>query len=189
MSQKEKDYSLFKKYCEGDDSALTTLFEENRRPLFAYIYNMCGNYATAEEVFQETWLKVVKKREYYFNKKGSFKGWVSRIARNTFIDMSRKKKALLTLDDDSNDKYVFEPEAHEQKPDEVAVTNETIAIIQVALNQLTEKQKEVFVLRMEKGLTFKEIAAIQDTSVNTVLARMNYATNKMKEKLEKENLR
>jgi RNA polymerase sigma-70 factor, ECF subfamily len=189
MSQREKDYSLFKKYCEGDDSSLEILFEDNKRPLFAYIYNMCGNYATAEEVFQETWLKVVKKREYYFNRKGSFKGWVSRIARNTFIDMSRKKKALLTLDNDDEDKYVFEPEAHEQQPDEVAVSNEIIEIIQVALNELPIKQKEVFILRMEKGMTFKEIAEIQETSVNTALARMNYATNKLKEKLEKENLR
>ena len=189
MSQREKDYSLFKKYCEGDDSALTTLVEENRKPLFAYIYNMCGNYAQAEEVFQETWFKVVKKKEYYFNKKGSFKGWISRIARNTFIDMSRKKKALLILDDDSEDSYVFEPEAHEQMPDEAAISNETIKIVQVALQTLPEKQREVFVMRMERGLTFKEIAEIQETSVNTVLARMNYATNKLKEKLEKENLR
>lgn len=190
MSQKEKDYNLFKKYCEGDESALTKLIEDNSKPLFAYIYNMCGNYTQAEEVFQDTWLKVIKKREYYFNKKGSFKGWISRIARNTFIDMTRKKKALLTLDDDSSENsYVFEPEDHELKPDQVAISNETLDIVQKALNTLPEKQREVFILRMDKGMTFKEIAEIQETSVNTVLARMNYATNKLKDKLEKEDLR
>lgn len=177
------DYELISCYREGQDDALAQLVDRYRRPLFSYILNMTPNMAEADEVFQEVWLRVIKKAHRY--KKGSFFGWIVRIARNLVIDRGRRKRPSLVLDVDdvTGNPFVDRLQAVTQTPAAAAQANELGNRIAEMIETLPIEQKEVFLLRAQANMPFKEIARIQRTSINTALARMQYALRKLRHAL------
>jgi RNA polymerase sigma-70 factor (ECF subfamily) len=179
MADELTDTDLIKLYRGGDVGALDTLVRRYRKQLFGYIIKMSGNAAEADEIFQETWFKVIKKIATYRHK--NFLGWLVRIAHNAVIDRSRRKKPNTSLDAENREGVTLEsvlagtgPAPHNR------MENEDLAkAIGQAVARLPENQREVFLMRTEAELPFKEIARIQKTSINTVLARMQYALNKL----------
>ena len=173
------DMVLIKAYTAGNERAFEVLYRRYRKQLYGYLYNlMSGNAAEAEEVFEETWIKVIDKLPSYRDQ-GKFSAWLFRVARNIFIDtVRRNKRSALPLE--SGD--LPDVPDWSRRPERELEDQETAAIIAGALDQLPADQKEVFLLRQQE-LSFKEIAKIQSCSVNTVLGRMHYAVRNLKKLL------
>jgi RNA polymerase sigma-70 factor (ECF subfamily) len=180
MNMEQSDQSLLNMYLDGQVDALEQLVEKHKGPLFGYIFNMVRSQHEADEVFQEVWFKVIKKAASYKNK--NFRGWLMRIAHNIVIDRYRKKKPSVSLDDDRDDSrpLLDSVSANVESPAAETANSEVAAMIEEGVRNLPQNQKEVFVMRMKAGLTFREIAKIQKVTINTALARMQYALAKLR---------
>lgn len=178
------DNELIEQYKQGDAEALSELVEKYRRPLFAYLINMTNR--DADELFQETWFRVIKKIDSY--KRQNFYGWLIRIAHNLTIDKTRKKKPDYSLDAEIGDgattwiETMPAPDINKNHLDNMEIGEN----INIAIKRLPLKQREVFLLRTYEGLSFKEISKIQKTSINTALARMQYSLEKLRKILKKD---
>ena len=179
------DKDLIARYRCGDTEALEVLVQKYRRPLFSFILNMVQNSHDADEIFQESWFKAIRGMKSYRHK--SFISWMFRISRNLVIDRARKKKPDLILDQEIGEggAKMLDFVAND-KHDAVAELEgrETGELISVAVARLPEEQKEVFLMRKNGELSFKEIAEIHGVSINTALARMQYAIQKLREDLK-----
>ena len=148
---------------------------------------MTNTQNNADELFQATWFRVITNIRKY--KHQNFYGWLIRIAHNIVIDKARKRKADVSLDENINDTDSSLIDRIPAKDNDASreVSNKQLAEkINYAIKQLPEKQREVFMMRTYEGLSFKTIARIQKTSINTALARMQYAITKLQPILEEE---
>jgi len=179
-SMDTKDGELLARYRDGQVEALEQLVLRYRRPLFGFILNTVEGRDDADEIFQEVWYKVIRKSHLY--KQKNFLGWLVRIARNTIIDRARKKKADVSLDAESESSGPLVQVIAGTGPDpgERLDSGELGKRISMAVDGLPHDQKEVFVMRVQAGLPFKEIAHVQGVSINTALARMQYAIAKLR---------
>ena len=180
------DNDLIEQYKQGNSDSLGILVEKYRRPLFAYLINMTGTNSNADELFQETWLRIIKKIDSY--KQQNFYGWIIRIAHNLTIDKIRKKKPDFSLDAEIGDgettwiETMPAPDVNKDHLDNKKIEKN----INIAIKTLPLKQREVFLLRTYEGLSFKEISEIQKTSINTALARMQYSLGKLRKILKED---
>jgi RNA polymerase sigma-70 factor (ECF subfamily) len=183
MDSERDDIELISCYRRGDAGALDELVKRYQRQLFGYIVKMTGSAADADEIFQETWYKVIRKLRLY--RHNNFMGWLVRITHNVIVDRSRRKKPNVSLDreTESGDSMLSVLPDKGPGPMERVANLDVKKRIDAAVAELPEDQREVFLLRTEAGLSFKEIAVIQKTSINTALARMQYALSKLREPL------
>jgi RNA polymerase sigma-70 factor (ECF subfamily) len=131
-----------------------------------------------DEVFEETWLRVLDKLPGYHDE-GRFSAWLFRIARNLFIDRLRKNRKLPgALELDAENAPLL-PGPASLEPDQDFELGEVGAVIAGAVEKLPVEQREVFLLR-QQDLAFREIAEIQGCSINTVLGRMQYAMKSLR---------
>ena len=175
---------LVQRYRDGDAAALGELVELHRRMLYGYIVNMVQGRDDADEIFQEVWMKVIRKIHLYRDR--NFGGWLVRIARNQVIDRGRRRRPVSSLDADTaagNPLIDLMSDPGELGAAETAAATDLGVRIQAAVAELPEEQREVFVLRTKADMPFKEIARLQKTSINTALARMQYALKKLREGL------
>jgi RNA polymerase sigma-70 factor (ECF subfamily) len=174
------DRELVSRYRRGDVAALETLVHRYQRQLFGYIVNMTGNAGEADEIFQEAWLKVIRKIHLYRHK--NFFGWLVRITHNVVVDKARRKKPNISLDAESEEGTSIGNTLADAGPSPRAgIGNKDLGQrIAEAVATLPDEQKEVFLLRTQAELPFKEIAKVQGTSINTALARMQYALTKLR---------
>ena len=184
------DNELVKLYMEGSEDALAVLVKRHKRRLFSYIYLVIRNRELAEDVFQETFFKVIQtlKRKQY-NEEGKFLPWVLRIAKNLMIDHFRKVKKMpsisVVLNDEGEDTDIFDvmpcQSENTKNTEEVKQIKHTIRSV---VNNLPKDQKEVVIMRTYYDMSFKEIADLTNVSINTSLGRMRYALINMKKMLE-----
>lgn len=184
------DNELVKLYMEGSEDALAVLVKRHKRRLFSYIYLVIRNRELAEDVFQETFFKVIQtlKRKQY-NEEGKFLPWVLRIAKNLMIDHFRKVKKMpsisVVLNDEGEETDIFDvmpcQSENTKNTEEVKQIKHTIRSV---VNNLPKDQKEVVIMRTYYDMSFKEIADLTNVSINTSLGRMRYALINMKKMLE-----
>ncbi|MCF7839100.1 MAG: sigma-70 family RNA polymerase sigma factor [Candidatus Marinimicrobia bacterium] len=176
------DGELLAAYRLGDETALAELVARCRRPLYGFIMKMCAYHEQeAEDLFQEVWLRALRHLPRF--KQGSFLSWLFRIAHNLVIDQARRRKEVLSLNAPlgaSGLTLSDQVAADEPAPDQQAAARELGARIRVAVAGLPVNQREVFLLRTEAELPFKEIARIQRTTLNTALGRMHYAVTRLR---------
>ena len=176
----ESDATLIERYRRGDTAALETLVEKHRRPLFGFVLGMGLGRSDADDVFQETWLRVLKNLEAY--RQQNFGGWLMRIAHNLVIDRVRRRKPDASLDEEQGEgqSLVSALPGAGPSPSDAAQASDVGAAIARAVEALPPEQKAVFLMRSYADLSFKEIARIQRVSINTALARMQYALAKLR---------
>jgi len=174
------DSALIRRYLNGDLSAFEALVERHQRPVFAYLLKMTGRKGDAEDIFQEMWMRALRHLSSY--KQKNFRGWLFRIARNLVIDRARRARPDVSLDAPRENGFPLSETMPASAPDpgEQAAHRQLAARIEAAVDTLPAEQKEVFVMRMQGGLPFREIATAQGVSINTALARMQYAVRKLR---------
>lgn len=173
------DAELLAAFGKGDEKAFETLYYRYRKLLYGYLNNLCcGNHSEADEVFEETWLRVIEKAGKYRDD-GKFSAWLFRISRNIFIDRLRRSKPEIAVEKSYLDAAV-DKNSQPVPPSNEADVNDIQKVLVGALAELPPEQREVFLLREEELLSFREIAEIQECPVGTVLSRMRYALKSLR---------
>ena len=183
------DKDLVATYLGGDSDALRILFNRHRDKIFTSIVILVKDRAVAEDVFQDTFVKVIDTLNLgKYREEGKFLPWSMRIAHNLCIDYFRKGKKMpkVTVDDDK-DVFSFINILEETVEDEM-IKNQSHSKLRVLIQHLPEEQREVLVLRHYSGLSFKEIAEQTGVSINTALGRMRYALNNLRKMVKQNNI-
>ncbi|MGB0293626.1 MAG: RNA polymerase sigma factor [Flavobacteriaceae bacterium] len=184
-----EDSILVKEYISGNEKALEILIHRHSARISSYIFNKIQNQELAEDIFQDTFIKVIntlKKGKY--NEEGKFLPWVLRIAHNLVIDHFRSNKKMPSYNT-GEDFDIFEIIKDEDPSIETELIKEQINMdLRVLIDELPDDQKEVIIMRLYKDMSFKEIADISNVSINTALGRMRYALINLRKMIEKHKL-
>jgi len=167
-------------YARGDLRAFDTLYARNRGMLYRFILRSIADRASADELFQETWSRLIASRERY-RVEAKFSTWLLQIAHNLIIDSFRRARPQAGAEETEN--ILRELDAPESdRPEQVLGEFEQRRRLQIALDGLPGEQREAFLLRVESALGLAEIAQIMDTGQETVKSRLRYAFAKIREK-------
>ncbi|MFB6375487.1 MAG: RNA polymerase sigma factor [Bradymonadaceae bacterium] len=186
--EERDDETLMLQYADdGDVDAFEELVSRHEKPVFNFILKRCGQRQLAEELLQETFLRVVRSADSY-EPKAKFTTWLYTIARNLCIDRARKEKGPTELsldkpvgDDPDDDTYV--DRMADEEANSASVDHDRRAFrkkLKESLQELPDKQREVFVLREFSELKYREIADVVDAAVPTVKSRMRYALDALR---------
>jgi len=175
----------------GESRAFEALVRRHRAPVFNFILRYTGQRARAEDLLQETWLKVVRSAGEY-EPRARFTTWVYTIARNLCVDSARKESyrqadsldAPASGSDEGDGRALGEmlPDGG-NSPERGAHNARLRPMLERALSSLPDEQREVFILREFSGIAFKEIAQVTNTAENTVKSRMRYALEGLRKRL------
>jgi RNA polymerase sigma factor (sigma-70 family) len=184
------DYELIIRFIKGEQSCFEQLIHRHKNKVFAYISLYIRDQSLAEDIFQDTFLKViqsVKTGKYYDN--GKFISWVMRIAHNLIIDHFRRVKQMNTISNDNYESDLFNSKKLSGDNIEDDIIKRQIKFdVRRLINELPGDQKEVVILRHYAGLSFKEIAETTNVSINTALGRMRYALINLRKIMEEKNI-
>lgn len=165
-------------YINGDNKAFDLLLSRNQEQLFSYIFFIVKDRALADDLFQETFIKVITKlNEGKYCTNGRFGAWLITVAHNTIMDFYRSSK---------NDKYLNNIDTNEFDNavsislmdsciENHYVNQQVLKDVKRMVDMLPTLQREVVFMRFFQQLSFKEIAEITNVSINTALGRMRYA--------------
>ena len=156
-----------------DPDVLDRLIEQYQQRLYRYLLFLTGNRALAEDLFQETWVRVLE-RGHQYNAKNKFESWLFTIARNLVIDVSRRKK-IASLEElgDSESHQPFElPDERSVSPLQLLVTRENQQVVQLSLLKIPAYYREVLLLRFQEELSLEEISTVLSTPLSTVKSRL-----------------
>lgn len=155
-----------------DPSLLDHLIEQYQHRLLRYLIYLTGNRAAAEDIFQETWLRVLERGKQY-DGRHAFSSWLFSVARNLVIDHMRRKQPV-SLDDTTRGFEGFPPEpaGHEPAADEVVAHREQAQVILQCLGKIPAEYRETIVLRFHEQLSLDEIAEVTGAPLGTVKSRL-----------------
>lgn len=194
IQQTFDDQELVNLYIKGEESALSTLITRHRRRIFSYIMLTVKDRAVAQDIFQDTFVKVIntlKKGQY--NEEGKFLPWVMRIAHNLIIDNFRRDKRMPTIsggkNDDGESFDIFSVLPMEDKNAEQAIVQGQIRKdIRKLVELLPAEQREVLMMRHYYDMSFKEISEQTNVSINTALGRMRYALINLRKMIDEKEV-
>jgi len=171
---KNVDSQLIKNYLKGDQKSLDILIEKYFRGIYSFLYSRVGNMADAEDLTQETFLKVWKNIRK-FDRKKSFKPWVFQIAKNASIDFLRKRKEIpfSKFDNEEGQNY-FEATLAGIQPD-LGQNIDDNKILAAVTEGISSEDKKILQLHKQETMTFREIAELLDKPINTVKSRYRRA--------------
>ncbi len=190
MNKTSSDYELITRFIKGEQSCFEEIIHRHKNKVFAYISLYIRDQALAEDIFQDTFLKViqsVKAGKYFDN--GKFISWVMRIAHNLIIDHFRRIKQMNVISNDNYESDLFNSKRFaEDNIEDNMIKRQIQKDIRKMISSLPDDQREVVILRHYAGLSFKEIAEITEVSINTALGRMRYALINMRKIMEEKNI-
>ena len=171
------DAKLISDYIQGDEKSLETLIYKHKSKIYNFIFSKVLDREVAEDVFQETFIKVIKTlKNGSYNEEGKFLSWVMRISHNLIIDFFRKTNRMPKFEASSEDYEIFQFIKDESPNAENTLINKQIVNdLQKLILELPLDQKEVLNMRIYRDMSFKEIAEATGVSINTALGRMRYA--------------
>ena len=167
-----------------DPSVLDRLIEQYQHRLFRYLVYLAGDRALAEDLFQETWLRVLERGRQY-DGKSPFETWLFAIARHLLIDSLRRKSpaSLDSLLEPEESKEPFEPAAADPSAYELLAGREQEVQMAAAVARVPAVYREVLMLRFQEDLKLEEIAALVEAPVSTVKSRLYRGLNALKRQL------
>ena len=172
------DEELALSYINGNNEAFDLLLSRNQNKLFSYILFVVRNRDLADDLFQETFVKVITKlHQGKYTTSGKFSAWVMRIAHNAIMDWYREQKSSKVIDatKDNDLSNVGSNELLDENIEALYVRHQVMNDDTKMMNQLPTTQREVIYMRFYQNMSFKEIAETTGVSINTSLGRMRYA--------------
>ena len=169
------DQQLIHLYMEGDADALATIVLRYKDKIYTSIYLLVKDKYLAEDIFQDAFIRIIDTmRSGRYTEEGKFLPWAMRIAHNLCVDHFRKVKRTPTIRN-GEDKDIFEVlNFSEDSAETVLMKRQSHDRVRDMLQSLPEDQREVIILRHYADMSFKEIAAATNCSINTALGRMRY---------------
>lgn len=189
MEPQLEDSLLIQRYVSGDEKALEALVNKHNQRLSSFIYSKVGNRSITEDIFQDTFIKVIKTlRRGTYNEEGKFLPWIMRIAHNLIIDHFRKSSRMPMFE--GADSYnIFSLMGDDKLDAERQIIKDQIdSDLGVLIEELPLDQKEVLVMRIYRDMSFKEISENTGVSINTALGRMRYALINLRKIIEENDI-
>jgi len=180
MADPRSDDDLMRAFARGDGDAFEVLYERYRKPIYRYVFHAVGDAATADDLYQDVWSRIIDARTHFRRDRG-FRRWAFRIAHNRLVDHWR---ALGRQPAMQAEHAVVLPDQASAGPEASAMREEQAERLRAALMQLPREQREAFVLQQEAGLSLAEIAARSGRGRETIKSRLRYATAKLKSLLQ-----
>ncbi len=189
--QELTDEELAVKYVDGDNRAFDLLLSRNEVKLFSYIMFMVHDQDVANDIFQETFVKVIsklQKRQYVVN--GKFGAWCMRIAHNVMMDMYRESRSKHIVEtNETNDlSNIGCDSVLSGNAENTIVNSQVLSDVKKMMDMLPPLQREVVYMRYYQQLSFKEIAETTGVSINTSLGRMRYALLNLRRMAKEHNV-
>lgn len=187
------DSVLVRDYIDGNEKAFEVLVMRHKDKIHRYILLKVKDQLLAEDIFQETFIKVIRTVKLgSYNEDGKFLPWVMRIAHNLVIDHFRKANKVRMISETSskNEEFnIFNTLALEELNVQDQITMDELKSQMVNLiEHLPDSQRDILKQRIFQDMSFKEIADMQDISINTALGRMRYALINLRKLIEKYQL-
>jgi len=182
----DSDEALVTRYRQGDVAAFEALLDRHRRGVFRFLARFTGDEARAEDLAQDCWMRFIDAAPRW-NADGRFKIWLYAVARNLATDEARRAshRAHAPLDAPVRGRPVGEVVASGARaPEEAAQDAQLRPRLLRAIGELSEDQREVFLLREYEGVSFAEIALVTGAPLPTVKSRMRYALESLRRALQ-----
>lgn len=180
MLAEPTDEQLMLAYGAGDTAAFELLYSRHRGPLFRFMVHQLRDHATAEELYQDVWQRVVTARQRYAPE-AKFSTWLFQIAHNRLTDHWRALQHRRPAPIDAEERTARE--ADPQTPERQLSAFEERRRLQLALEELPAEQREVVLLRLEQELSLEQIGEITGVGRETVKSRLRYALDKLRQRL------
>jgi RNA polymerase sigma-70 factor (ECF subfamily) len=182
------DNDLIHLFQNGDNEALSALLNRYKEKIFSTIFYLVKDKPLAEDLFQDVFIKIIDKlRSKSYNEEGKFLHWALRISHNICVDYFRKEKRNTTVSGEQNNIFEF-LELSTDAADTRLVSGQVNERLRSMLDMLPDEQREVIVLRHFADLSFKEIAELTNTSINTSLGRMRYGLINLRKMMEENQM-
>ena len=187
---KLSDLALIRQFLDGNQQGIEVLINRHKNKVYSYILIIVKDPVLAEDIFQDTFIKVVKSLNGgRYKDTGKFLSWTIRIAHNLVIDHFRKEKQKNEVSGECYEGYILNSRRHSAgNIEDVLIRDQIKSDVRALIDELPSEQKEVIMLRHYGGLSFKDIAEQTDVSINTALGRMRYALINMRKLIEEKNL-
>ena len=161
-------------YQAGDASAFDTLYDKYRGDMYRFLLRQFDR-ATAEELYQDVWMKLIQARQGY-RPTASFRTWLYTITHNRVRDHYRRQRTSPLADSDCD--------IDTRSPDRIAQHQQALTALHQGIGLLPHEQREAFLLKEESGLSLEEIAAVMGASRESTKSRLRYAVRKLREHLQ-----
>lgn len=175
MEAKPADSALMLRYRDGDVAAFERLYRRHKDSVYRYLLRLCQNQATAEDVFQDAWGKIIKARESY-RRTAKFTTFLYRVAHNCFIDHVRRNRRHAGAVEFDEELYSDAGELPETTTERQLARHR----LDRALGDLPDEQRDVFLLHEEGGLSIDQIAAVTGAGREATKSRLRYAVAKLR---------
>jgi|TARA_B110000037_G_scaffold92136_1_gene108635 RNA polymerase sigma-70 factor (ECF subfamily) len=193
IKEKIDDRDLVTAYINGDEKAFEALLIRHKDKIYRFINMKVRDGALAQDIFQDAFIKIVNTlKAGNYNEEGKFLPWAMRIAHNLVIDYFRKNNKVKLISESSsqrNDFNIFhtikmEDENVEEEMTRVELESQMVDLIEF----LPQSQSDILKMRIFKEMSFKDIADLEDISINTALGRMRYALINLRKMIEENDL-
>ncbi|MFA3790198.1 sigma-70 family RNA polymerase sigma factor [Aliiglaciecola sp. SL4] len=181
------DEELLKRFAGGDAASFKLLYERHKGGLYRYLLRQLKDQPLAEDLFQDTWSKVIDNAES-FESNAKFSTWLYAMARNRVVDQVRHLRVVEKVIDDSADDVdgqATDDEAHQTVLEKTLIADKQRAFLNDCMQRLPVKLLEVFLLKEESTLTVKQISEVVDSSHEATKSRLRYAYAQLKDCLSK----
>ena len=182
------DEQLVTSYISGHELALEELVSRYQQKVFSYILMVVRNRELAEDLFQDTFIKVINTlRTGSYREEGKFSQWIMRIARNLIIDYFRRNQKMSFVENNYGTDIFDGFSEPSMSIEQVIITQQIHESLRDLVTLLPEEQREVLRMRLYQDMSFKEIAEQTNVSINTALGRMRYAILNLRKLAEEKN--
>ncbi len=184
------DERLVSLYATGENAAFDELLQRHQNRIFTYIVNIVKDKDIADDLFQETFVKVIVTiNQGSYTENGKFLAWIMRIAHNLIIDHYRQEKQLAQVSSDNEEIDILNrKELSEDTIEDTLVRHQILKDVRSLVDALPDLQREVLEMRYYMNLSFKEIAEATGVSINTALGRMRYAILNLRRIADERNI-
>lgn len=185
------DEQLALSYIDGNNRAFDLLLSRNQSKLYSYIFFVVHNRDIADDVFQETFVKVITKlQEGKYTTSGRFSAWLMRIAHNVIMDWYREQRQdrIVEPSADNDLSNLTGNDLFESNIENHFINSQVMDDVRRIMESLPAPQREVVYMRYYQQMSFKEISETTNVSINTALGRMRYAIMNMRRLAKQHNV-